>query len=156
MMKQYITMKKNENSHRYQIIERIDYRFGSLVELFSPYRWPNELIEWFDNEKKQSCSNEYISIRKQNGLISLYNLIDQFCDETSGLLIDLDSAKRFEMTSENFLEIIHQWDELRISRPDVILVVIHEDNHVSLETNQKIIKECQDAGYAFDINKYGK
>jgi len=151
MMKQYITMKKNENSHRYQIIERIDYRFGSLVELFSPYRWPNELIEWFHDEKRMSAGNELISIDKKQKIIVLYDTSDQL-DET---YVDpmRDPAKRFEMTRENFLQIIHQWEELRISRPDIILVVIHEDNHVSLETDQKIIKEYQDAGYAFDINK---
>ena len=65
----------------------------------------------------------------------------------------LDPEKRFEMSKKNFAEVLYQWEELRVSRPDIILVVIHEDNHVSLETDPKIIKEYQDAGYAFDINK---
>jgi len=57
------------------------------------------------------------------------------------------------MSRKNFAETLYQWEELRVSRPDTILVVIHQDNHVSLETDLTIIKEYQDASYAFDINK---
>ena len=64
--------------------------------------------------------------------------------------------EKFTMTKENFSQNIHQWEELRVVRPDIILVVIHEDNHVTLETDPTIIKEYQDAGYVFDINKSKK
>ena len=57
------------------------------------------------------------------------------------------------MSRKNFAETLYQWEELRVSRPDTILVVIHQDNHVSLETDPTVIKKFQDAGYAFDIDK---
>ncbi len=50
------------------------------------------------------------------------------------------------MSSQNFIEILMEWEKLRISRPDIILIVIHEDEHVSLETDPAIIQAYQDAG----------
>jgi len=150
-MKQCLIMKKNQKYDIYQFFGSGDWRFAPLTELFSPYRWSNELIDWFYDEKRTSFGNELISIDKKQNFIVLYDTSDQLDETYVGPM--RDPAKRFEMTRENFLQIIHQWEELRISRPDIILVVIHEDNHVSLETDQKIIKEYQDAGYALDINK---
>lgn len=65
----------------------------------------------------------------------------------------LDPAKRFEMSLKNFADILFEWEKLRVSRPDIVLIVIHEDNHVSLEAHPRVIKEYQDAGYVFDFNK---
>jgi hypothetical protein len=65
----------------------------------------------------------------------------------------LDENKRFDISYKNFEELLLRWEELRVSMPEIILLVIHEDNHVSLETDPTIIKEYQDAGYAFDIDK---
>ena len=57
------------------------------------------------------------------------------------------------MSVKNFAEIIFQWEELRFSKLNIILLVIHEDNHVSLETDSVVIQEYQDAGYAFKIDE---
>jgi len=156
-MKEFITLKLMKTGG-YKVLEPVNSKFYVLYEtleyhfLQSKFSGIN-LLDWFNDEKKQSRSNESVSIRKQNDIIKIYDISDQFDQEHEGLMIELDSAKCFEMTRENFLEIIHQWEELRVSQLDIILMVIDEDNHVSLETNQKIIKEYQDAGYAFDINK---
>jgi hypothetical protein len=82
----------------------------------------------------------------------MYDQSEAFADETISRF-ERNADKRFIMSKENFLHILEQWEELRVSRPDTILIVIHKDNHVSLETDPVIIKEYQDAGYAFDINK---
>ena len=154
-MKEFITMRKIDNSLYYQGLEVGDYRFVAIWALFSPFMRPEELIDWFCDENKTSRTNEYVSIRKESGLIALYDISEQvFGDEPYASINQmLEVAQRFEMSLKNFAEIIDQWEELRVSRPDIILVVIHEDNHVSLETDPIIIKEYQDAGYAFDIDK---
>ena len=149
--KQYVTMKTMQ-SGGYKTLETMNYRFAAITQLFSEYLRPGELVDWFSHEKRGTAGTECINIRKERGAIALYDLWDEFCGEVPYSIIpDLD--KRFEMSSKNFAEIIYQWEELRVSRPDIILVVIHEDNHVSLETDPVIIKEYQDAGYAFNINK---
>ena len=136
----------------YKTLEAMDYRFAAIIQLFSSFLKPGQLIEWFSDEKRTVEGNEYFDVRKERGAIALYDLWDEFCGEEPYSIIP-EPDKRFEMSSKNFAEIIYQWEELRVSRPDIILVVIHEDNHVTLETDPVIIKEYQDAGYAFDINK---
>ena len=139
-----------KNSKHYQGLEIGDHRFFCIGVLFSPYIRPNQFIEWFHDDKETVEGNEYIRIYKKIDCIEMYDIGDRMSDET---IFNLDPLKRFEMSRENFAEIIYQWEQLRVSRPDIILVVIHEDNHVSLETDPIIIKEYQDAGYVFDINK---
>lgn len=150
--KEYLTMNKLKEYNRYQFIEAMDYRFAALSELFSFFIKPGELIEWINNKNRTTAGNECLDIRKESGCIALYDTSDGL-NEDVYISITPDPEKRFEMSLKNFAEIIHQWEELRITRPDIILVVIHEDNHVTLETDPVIIKEYQDAGYAFDINK---
>lgn len=149
-MKQYITMNKIHKYDMYQFLGIMDHRFASISQLFDPFIFRGQLINWFYDEKRTSYGNEWFEINKEHGLIALYHTADRMSDET---IFDLDSLQRFEMSRKNFAEIIYQWDELRVSRPDTILLVIHEENHVSLEIDPIIIKEYQDAGYAFDINK---
>ena len=136
----------------YQRLETMNSIFFTLTRLFTYDFNPGELIEWFSDDQETIDGNEYVDIRKEKGAIALYDVSDGL-DEEVYISIDPDPTKRFEMSRKNFAEILYQWEELRSSRPDTILVVIHEDNHVSLETDPKIIKEYQDAGYAFDINK---
>lgn len=156
-MKEYVTLKKIENSLNFQKLERMDYRFGSITELFDPFMSPGRLIQWFYDEKETSEGNEFVSIDKERGVIALYDISEYLGVATVVCTNDkMDPARRFDMSIKNFAEILYQWEELRVSRPDIILVVIHEDNHVSLETDSKIIKEYQDSGYAFDINKAPK
>ena len=150
-MKKFITMLKIE-SGGYQRLETMNSIFFTLTRLFTYDFNPGELIEWFSDDQETIDGNEYVDIRKEKGAIALYDVSDGL-DEEVYISIDPDPTKRFEMSRKNFAEILYQWEELRSSRPDTILVVIHEDNHVSLETDPKIIKEYQDAGYAFDINK---
>src|SRR3989339_923815 len=131
-MKQYVTMKKIENSKHYQGLEIGDHRFFCIGELFSPYIRPNQLINWFHDEKTISDGNEWFEINKEHDVIALYDIGDRMSDET---IFNLDPLKRFEMSRENFAEIIYQWEQLRVSRPDTILIVIDEDNHISLEAD---------------------
>ena len=145
-------MKKCQEYNVYTFTGSGDWRFGPIIQLFSPSMNPGELIEWFSDEKT-SEGNEWVSIDKERDAIALYDIGDQFEDEIASFLIDLNTKKRFEMSRKNFAEILYQWEKLRVSRPDIILVIIHEDNHISLEIDPKIIKEYQDAGHAFDINK---
>ncbi|MBV8660913.1 MAG: hypothetical protein JO129_02100 [Candidatus Dependentiae bacterium] len=152
-MKQYITMKKFDDSIYYQILEPMNFKFVAITRLFDPFIRSEQLIDWFSDEKKTVEGNDWVEIRKERSAIALYDISDQLNEEYPSIMVELDPAKRFEMSRKNFAEIIYQWEELRVSRPDIILVVIHEDNHVSLETDPTIIKKYQDAGYAFDINK---
>ena len=128
-----------------------DWRFSPLGKLLSDKFRPGELIDWLMNVKKESIGNECISIDKENGLIALYDVSASIDETYRGEY--LDPAKRFEMSVKNFAEILFEWEKLRVSRPDIILIVIHEDNHVSLEADPQVIKEYQDAGYVFDCNK---
>ena len=149
-MKQCLAMIRNQKYDVYTFKGSTDWRFIPLIQLFSPYIRKGELIDWFHNENRTVNGNEFITIYKEPNYIEIYDISDRMSDET---ISELDPLKRFEMSKKNFAEILYQWEELRLSRPDIILVVIHEDNHVSLETDPMIIKEYQDAGYAFDINK---
>jgi hypothetical protein len=132
-MKQYITMLKNGDSLYYQTIESMDYRFAVISRLLRPYFRPGELVDWLMDDKKKSTGNEWVSIDKEPGVIALYDVSDSMDETYTGeyLLVE----KRFEMSVKNFAEILYQWEQLRVSRPEIILIVIHEDNHVSLETD---------------------
>jgi|GEM_PF-407297 len=155
-MKKFITMLKIK-SGGYQRLETMNSTFFTLTRLFTYDFNPGELIEWFYDEKTESTGSESVSIDKERGVIALYDISEYLGVETVvSVNAKLDPTRRFDMSIKNFAEILFIWEELRISRPDIILVVIHEDNHVSLETDPKIIKEYQDAGYAFDINKAPK
>ena len=154
-MKQYITMKKTNSYDIYKSLEAGDYRFIVLWDILSDKFRPSELIDWLMDDNKKSKTNEYVSIRKEENMIELYDISDCFGEESTYASINamLADTQKFEMSVKNFAEILYQWEQLRITRPEIILIVIHEDNHVSLETDPVIIKEYQDAGYAFDINK---
>ena len=145
-------MQKIQKYNLYKFMGSTDWRFRPVTELFSEYIRSGELIDWFSDEDQTVYGNENIVIYKEKGVIELYDRSNEL-SENGYISIFPDETKRFEMSVKNFAEIIYQWEELRVSRPDIILIVIHEDNHVSLETDPVIIKQYQDAGYAFDINK---
>jgi len=154
-MKQFITLKAIK-SGGYKILEPVNSQFCSLYQILDLHFYKklfleNNLINWLFNIKRTVESNEWICIRKENDVIALYDVSDSMDETYTGEY--LLPEKRFEMSFKNFEEILLRWEELRISLPDIILIVIHEDNYVTLETDPLIIKQYQDAGYAFDINK---
>lgn len=154
-MKEFVTLKLLQIDG-YKVLEIVDSRFYSLYEVLEYYFYhnyfkPGELIEWLMSDSNTAEGNEWVYIRKERGVIALYDVSDSMDETYTGEY--LDPAKRFEMSVKNFAEILFEWENLRVSRPDIILIVIHEDNHVSLEADLRIIKEYQDAGYAFDCNK---
>ncbi len=150
-MKQFITLKKTP-SGRYQFKEAMNSKFASLSYLFD-FSWePNQLLAWFFNTEKTVTGDEFIEIRKEETCIRIYDRSQWLLGEEYYLPFPED-GDYFEMSFKNFEEILLRWEELRVSLPDIILMVIHEDNYVTLETDPKIIKEYQDAGYAFDIHK---
>lgn len=153
-MKQFIMMKIIKEYNMYQFLKTMDYKFSCLSEILEGNFMPHQLIDWFFNEKRTITGNEYIDIRKENNKIALYDVSDSMDEEYTGEF--LNPEKRFEMSRENFIELLYHWEELRISKPDTILIVIHENNHVTLETDPVVIKQYQDAGYAFDINTSDK
>jgi hypothetical protein len=150
-MKQFITMQKIEGYNRYRSLQAGDHRFVGLWFLFDPLWEPQELIKWLLNDKRSITCTDWICVQKENGKIALYDVSATMDETYTGEY--LVPEKRFEISRDNFEEILTKWEELRVSRPDTILLVIHEDNHVSLETDPVIIKQYQDAGYAFDIDK---
>ncbi|MGZ6251113.1 MAG: hypothetical protein ACXWL2_03730, partial [Candidatus Chromulinivorax sp.] len=150
-MKQYITMKKVLHFNRYKCLETADYRFGVIWHLLHDNFNQGELIEWLYDEKKFYFSNEWININKERGVIALYDMSAHMDETYCGNFTD--PTKRFVMSVENFKEVIEAWSKLQESKPDIVLLVIHEDDHVSLETDPTIIQEYQNAGYAFDGNK---
>jgi len=153
-MKQYVTMLKIE-SGSYQKLETMNPTFFALTRLFSfnPFARPSRLIEWFDSDSLYFSGSSFVGVDKEGDFVNIYNLNGECMFDED----DPEDAKylneKFTMKKENFSQIIHQWEELRVAGPDIILIVIHEDNHVSLETDPVIIKQYQDAGYAFDIDK---
>lgn len=149
-MKQYVTMLPME-SGGYRFVEKMNHKFGVLAQIAGDDFKSGELIEWSMNDNYTAEANEWVYIRKERGVIALYNVSDSMDETYTGEY--LDPAKRFEMSVKNFVEILFAWEKLRISTPDIILIVIDEDNHVSLEADPRVIKEYQDAGYAFDVNK---
>ena len=154
-MKQFITLKSIQTSG-YKVIETVDSKFYILYTMLEYHYWQSKfslsnLIDWFMNEKRTVEGNELIDIRKEDNKIILHDMSDSAYDDTISPY-ELDPAKKFEMSRQNFIEILMEWEKLRLSRPDIILIVIHEDDHVSLETDPVIIQAYQDAGYAFDID----
>ncbi|MBP6869926.1 hypothetical protein KBC04_03530 [Candidatus Babeliales bacterium] len=151
-MKQYITMQKIKKYEMYKSLQAGDYRFGAIWHIVSDDFEPGKLIEWLMDDTKTSKGNEFVSISKERGFIALYYIYDKIISDEYGCINDMrDPINCFDMSVKNFSEIVFEWENLRVSRPDTILIVIHEDNHASLETDLKIIQEYQDAGYAFDI-----
>ena len=143
--------EKNKDYDVYTFKGKNDQRFYPIIQILSDYFKPGQLIDWFMDDTKLSKTNEYVSMRKQKGVIALYDISAYFSDENYMYINEmLFPEKCSEMTVENFKEILFAWEKLRVIRPDIILIVIHEDNHVSLETDPVIIQKYQDAGYAFD------
>ena len=154
-MKQFITLKPMK-SDGYKVLEKVNSQFYSLYEIldlhfYKKYFSNPDLINWLFNENRTLESNDWVYIQKENDKIALYDISASMDETYTGEY--LVPEKRFEMSYKNFEEILTKWEEVRVSRPDTILIVIHEDNHVSLETDPVIIKQYQDAGYAFDIDK---
>ncbi len=150
-MKLCVTMQKDREYNVYTFKGPNDSRFYPLLKILSKDFQPYQLVDWLGDEKQMAESSEWVYIRKERGIIALYDVSDSMDETYTGEY--LVPEKRFEVSIKNFAEILYQWEELRVSRPETILIVIHEDNHVSLETNPIIIKEYQDAGYVFNINK---
>jgi hypothetical protein len=151
-MKQCLMMQKIKEYNLYQFAGSKDWRFIPLTELFSPHIRSGRLIEWFESDNLYFSGSSFVAVDKEGDFIKIYNLNGEcMFDENDHEDVEFLKQK-FTMTKNNFSQIIYQWEELRVTRPDIILVVIHEDNHVTLETNPKTIKEYQDASYAFDIN----
>ncbi len=151
-VKEFITMQKIKEYNLYNSPEIADYRFAVIWQLFDSLWEPKSLLNWFFNTEKTVTGNEFIEIRKEETCIRIYDRSQWLLGEEYYLPFPED-GDYFEMSFKNFEEILLRWEELRISKPDIILMVIHEDNYVTLETDPKIIKEYQDAGYAFDIHK---
>ena len=150
-MKQFIMIKKIQEFNRYQFLKVHDYVSIPITQILGDDFMPYQLIDWFFNKKRTITGNEYVDIRKENNNIALYDVSDSMDEEYTGEF--LNPEKRFEMNQQNFIDLLYHWEELRVSKPDTILIVIHEDNYITLETDPVIIKQYQDAGYAFDINK---
>jgi len=140
-MKLCVTMQKDREYNIYTFKGPNDSRFYPLLKILSKDFQSYQLVNWLEDEKQIAESSEWVYIRKERGVISLYDVSDSMDETYTGEY--LDPTKRFEMSVKNFAEILYQWEELRVARPDVILIVIHEDNHVSLEINPHIIKEYQ-------------
>ena len=150
-MKLCVIMQKDSQYNIYTFKGSNDWRFYPVLKVLSKDFNPGQLINWLNDEKKESIGSDWVSIDKEDGVIALYDVSASMDETYTGDYIDPE--KRFEMTVENFRDVVEKWEELRVSKPDIILLVIHEDNHVSLETDPKIIQEYQDAGYAFDIDR---
>jgi len=156
IMKQFIKLQLTENND-YFITGKIDLKFYLIHETLTYHlslthcKEPN-LLDWLYDIEKTVHGDEFFDIRKKKETIALYDRSGWLEGEEYRSIFP-DENKRFDMTYKNFEEILLRWEELRVSMPETILIVIHEDNHVSLETDPLIIKEYQDAGYAFDINK---
>ena len=150
-MKQFIMIKKIQEFNRYQFLKVHDYVSIPITQILGDDFMPYQLIDWFFNKKRTITGNEYVDIRKENNNIALYDVSDSMDEEYTGEF--LNPEKRFEMNQQNFIDLLYHWEELRVSKPDTILIVIHEDNYITLETDPVIIKQYQHAGYAFDINK---
>lgn len=150
-MKQLIMMKKIKEYNMYQFLKVHDYVSVKITPILSHDFRPYQLINWFFNKQDTCNASEGLWIDKKNDKIILYDTSDSLDEEYTGDF--LNPEKSFEMSNENFIDLLYHWEELRVSRPETILIVIHEDNYVTLETDPVIIKQYQNAGYAFDINK---
>ena len=150
-MKLCVTMQKDPIYNIYTFKGPNDWRFYPLLKLISNDFQVNQLINWLDNDKELVESSEWIYIRKEKGVIALYDISSNMDETYCGNFTD--PTKRFVMSVENFKEVVETWSKLQESKPDIVLLVIHEDDHVSLETDPTIIQEYQNAGYAFDAYK---
>ena len=161
-MKQFVTLELIQTGG-YTIIEKVNFKFYLIYEILNfnfynkDFAEPN-LLTWLDNQDDTSYIINYAIIHKEKNSIALYDISHTLNAEDDNVYYPtvnsmLDENKRFDMSYKNFEEILLRWEELRVSMPEIILLVIHEDNHVSLETDPTIIKEYQDAGYDFDIDK---
>jgi hypothetical protein len=144
-------------SGRYYVLETVNSQFYAIYNIldFHFYRKhfrSENLLEWLYDKEKTVDGNEFFDVRKKDGAIALYDRSEWLEGEECRSIFP-DENKRFDMSYKNFEELLLRWEDLRVSMPEIILLVIHEDNHVSLETDPTIIKEYQDAGYAFDIDK---
>ncbi|MBP6869296.1 hypothetical protein KBC04_00210 [Candidatus Babeliales bacterium] len=154
-MKQYVTVMLRKDGG-YTILEKLDYKFALIFQLLDPFFYisllgEETIIQWFMNQEKTVKSTEWMQIEKEDGVIALYDTSAEMDFERR--ISKPDPLLRFEMSIESFATLLFEWEKLRISKPEIVLIVIHEDNHVSLETDPITIKEYQDAGYAFDITK---
>ena len=154
-MKKFITMRPM-NTGGYKFIEKINSEFYSIYETLELHIVQIKfsglnLIDWLFDTEDECYATELLCIDKQNNKIVLYDTSDSMDEEYTGEY--LNPNKRFEMSRENFIDLLYSWEKLQVSKPDTILIVFHEDNYVTLETDPIIIKQYQDAGYAFDINK---
>ncbi len=161
-MKQFITLKPMQTGG-YYVVETVDSKFYLTYSILDFHFYQKcfsseNLIEWLYDKKRTCTGNQFFDISKKDHIIALYDISHALNAEDENAYYPtvnsmLDENKRFDMSYKNFEEILLHWEELRVSMPDIILLVIHEDNHVTLETDPKIIKEYQDAGYAFNIDK---
>jgi hypothetical protein len=155
-MKQFITLQSIK-SDSYSILQVVDLKFYLIYQMLECHFYlqcfsePN-FIEWLYNTEKTVGGNEFFDIRKKNETVALYDRSEWLEDEAHRSMLP-DENKRYDMSYQNFKEILLRWEELRMSMPEIILLVIHEDNYISLETDIDIIKLYHNAGYAFDINK---
>ena len=138
-MKLCVRMQKDREYNIYTFKGSNDWRFYPLLKILSKDFQPYQLIDWLEDEKKMAEASEWVYIRKERGVIALYDVSDSMDETYTGEY--LDPAKRFEMSVKNFAEILFEWEKLRASRPDIILMIIHEDNHVSLQADPCVIKE---------------
>lgn len=148
-MKQYITMQSMQTGG-YKILETMDSKFITLRQIISDDFKSSELIEWSMSDSNTGKGNEWVYIRKERAVIALYDVSDSMDETYTGEY--LDPAKRFEMSLENFAEFLFECEKLRVNKPNIILIVIHEDNHASLESDPRVIKEYQDARFCESIS----
>ncbi len=141
-------MEKIDNFNIYRSLQAGDHRFIALWELFNLSLEPRQLLEWFNNKQDTSFISDYSVIHKKNHTIAIYDISHRFNAEEENIYYPsinsmMDENKRFDMTYKNFEEILLHWELLRVSMPDIILLVIHEDNHVTLETDPKLSKSTK-------------
>ena len=155
-MKKSVTMQYIKDFNVYTCLNPSDdYRFGVIWRLFDPLWKPKQILnDFFYNTEKTITGDEYIEIIKEQSYIRIYDRSEWLNGPEFYLPYpEPENSNYFDISNKNFEEILTTWEKLRVSRPDTILIVIHEDNHVSLETDPVIIKQYQEAGYAFDIDK---
>jgi hypothetical protein len=104
------------------------------------------------DEKQRSIHTEFVCIEKERGVIAIYDISDFLDDRYSGEFYD--PAKRFDMSIKNFAQVVMQWDALQEHKPDIVIIIVHEDKHVSLETDPEIIEMYEKAGYEFKLNPH--
>ncbi len=146
-MKRFSFMIKNKEYDVYTFSGSKHWELFPVLKVLSYDFEPYQLINWLFDKEKESIGSKWISIDKEDDVIALYDVTDSMDETYTGEY--LLPEKRFEMSFKNFEEILLRWEELRVSRPDMILVIIHKDNSVAIETDPVIMKEYQ----ALIINK---